>query len=592
MGFFFHRDGFVHQLNRVHVYLKCLQNERTTLQVLTGKRLVLLQQAAYIAEAEAAGSSLSNHALNTLTQRYGSYKRTKNEYNNSKEALVTMRENCMQQMTEYRSCLKEIESNQITEQSSHINELLSSFQIIITPHAFGMVKDFLDNSAQMAIYIQSCQLSGCLDDVLLKQITAVQQALDAIVDYGAVSRYHPPSTLDQHRLSKWCEWCQHLIDNATVQECQDVIAQCQRMFGKTPMNNVIIQQVMTFSYQMQSNICDSEIRVQKSLERLQSETDEPTNSDLTGSRIINKYATAFEDARKSIRLFLHEPLNKKQSNVFALHCVSTTTLCDLNKRLLMMENAAANAGENMVDLTFNGNWVLDELYAHTAIMCEITFIVESAHRELATNLLSKEFLYAEQCLRQIQQIHGNVRIANEQFSSVILMDALHGVISENKGVLDIVTALSNLQESLQTIPELLANLNTHLRRSAMLGCVEDSTASADVCILRQKFGILKQQSELNSASDAGAKLFLTMNGQFERLDDEYDRLMQHVELLSLREELRKVDQMKAALELTVRNCKNSSFSLSKKGDNLHFIQKMFFFSNFHFTKTNIVKNFY
>lgn len=522
------------------------------LQVLCGKRLILMQQAAYVAEAEALGPPLTNHSLATLTQRYSTYKRTKNEYNNAKEALVTMQTNCLHQMTDYRLCLEAIETNKLTEQSNQLNDMMDNFKMMLAPHAFTMVKEFLDNSAQMAIYLQFSQLGTCIDDVIIGQITMAQQAIESIVDYGAVTRYHPRSVLAQHRLAKWAEWCSHLSEHATVQDCRDVAAQCQSTFGKKAINNVLMQQVAAFSYQLQTNICDSEVRLQKLMDRLRMEADESANTDLNGSWIVTEYTTSFEDARNSIRLFLHEPSNKIQQNVFALHCVSISTLCEQSKRLLMMENAAANAGENMVDLTFNGNWVLDELYAHSAIMCEIAFIVESAHREQATNILNNEFLYAEQCLRQIQVLHEHVRTANEQFASNILSDALHGVISENNGVLDIIAALSNLQESLQTIPELLMNLNLHLRRSGMLGGGEQSSASGDVCILRQKLDVLKQQCEQNSGNNAGAKLFLDMNGLFERLDDEYERLMNYVQFLVLRDEQRKIDQMKSSLDLTVR----------------------------------------
>lgn len=547
MFFSFHRDGFVSHLERLQVYLLRLQNERNALQTSSEKRSMLMQQASYVAEAEAVGPSLTNHPLNTLTQRYSTYKRTKNEYANSKEALDAMQALCQQQMCAYRGCMKAIETHKMTDNIQFLVDILSNFKAMGTPHAFEMVKEFLDNSAQMAIYLQSCQLSGCLDDLVERLIEGAQHALAAIDDYGAVTRYHPPSMLANHRLTKWAEWCARLIEQPSVPECRDVASRAQTTFGKKPVNNVLVQQVMAFSYQMQTNICDIELRLQKSGDRLHMEADE-LNDDVTDSQLVEKYTIAFEAARKSIRLFLHDSPSKKQSNVFALHCVSITTLCDLNKRLLMMENAAANAGENMVDLTFNGNWVLDELYAHSAIMCEIAFIVESAHRDLATNVLTNEFLYAEQCLRHIQLMHENVRDANEQFSASILTGALHGVISENDGVLDVIGALSIYQDIL---PDLLVKLNLLLRRSGMLNGGDHSTVTATVGELRQKFDTLKQQFEQCDELDAGAKLFLSMNELFEQLDDKYDQLIDHLKLLHLRDDQRKIDQMKSSLELAV-----------------------------------------
>lgn len=532
------------------------------MQQLESNRSLLTKQATFVADAGALGPSLANHSLNTLTQRYSKYKRTKNEYNSCKDALIEQKSKCTQQMKDYQKCLQAIESNKTAEYLNELNELVATFKNISSAHAFDMVKDFLDNSAQMAIYLQSTQLSSGLDVLLTKQIATIQQSYDTLIEYGAISRYHPPNVHSQHRSTKYAEWCEYLTEHQSIQDCRDIVTQFQATIGKNAINKIPIQQVIAFSYQLQTNIGDGEFKLQKLHARLNVESNDSINDGDT-IRTIVKYTNSFEEARKSIRTFLHEQNTTTQStkikqNIFALHCVTISTLCDLNKRLLMMENAAANSGDNMVDLTFNGNWVLDELYAHSAIMCEMASIIESAHREQATNTLNKEFLYAAKCLREIQNMHENLRVSNEQFSTTILSEALHGVISENKGVMDIITALSNLQESLQTIPELLTNLNLHLRRSGMLsptlGSNTETTAHqacADVCVLRQKLDVLKLQLEQNDSMNVGGKLFLNINGLFERLDDEYDRLVDCLQHLSLRDDQRKIDQFKNSLDLAV-----------------------------------------
>lgn len=549
-------------MKQLQAYLLNLQKQRTGLQSLEENRLMLAKQAAMVSEAEALGSALTSHPLNTLTQRYSVFKRTRIEYDSCKQALLDQLSNCTKQMSDYQNCLRLIETNTTTEYLNKLNELMPSIKALPPNQAFDMVKDFLENSAQMAIYLQSCQLSSGLDASVLKQMSIVRNALEILIEYGRVTRFHPPCAHSNHRITKYSEWCQYLSEHQTVQDCRDIVTQFQTSIGKNAISKIPIQQVITFSYQLQTNVRDSEFKLQKLLERLNIESD----GDSTTMNIV-KYTNQFEDARNSIRIFLQEhlsPASDKKSNVNSLHCVTITMLCDLNKRLLMMENASASSGDNMVDLTFNGNRVLDELYAHSAIMCEMASIIESAHREYGTKPLTNDFLYATQCLREIQNSHETVRQFNEHFSTSTLNDALHGVISENKSVMDMISALSNLEDSLQSIPELLTNLNLHLRRNAMSSSgmltstfnhsnVEATSyqTCADVCLLRQKLDLLKSKLELNDPIDSGTKLFLLLNSFFDKLDEDYDRLVDCLQYLVLPESWIKIDQVKNSIDLAV-----------------------------------------
>lgn len=539
-----------------------LQKQRTGLQSLEENRLMLSKQAALVAEADALGTALTSHPLNTLTQRFAVYKRTKIEYDSCKQSLLDQMSNSTKQMTDYQNCLRLIEANKTSEYLNKLNELMPSIKALPPNQAFDMVKDFLDNSAQMAIYLQCCQLSNALDALVSKQMSVIQTALETLIEYGHIARFHPPCAHSYHRITKYAEWCQYLSEHQSVQDCRDIVTQFQTTFGKNAINKVPIEQVITFSYQLQANVRDSEFKLQKLLERLNE-----TDGDGTSTANIVQYTQRFEDARNSIRIFLQENIthtNDKRFNVFGLHCVTLTILCDLNKRLLMMENAAANAGDNMVDLTFNGNWVLDEMYAHSAIMCEMTSVIETAHREYSGQALAKEFRCAAQCLREIQNSHETIRQFNEHFSVSTLNAALHGVISEKESMMNIISALSNLEGSLQSIPELLTNLNLHLRRNALTSgrMVSPSPndpsfeaaspqACADVALLRQKLDLLKMKLEQSDVSDSGAKLFLLLNGIFDKLDEDYDRLMECLQYLVPHDNWMKIDQVKSSIDLAV-----------------------------------------
>lgn len=534
----------------MHAYLLNLQHQRLSLQSLEDRRLQLEKQAALVDEASALDTVLghpsSSHPLSTLTQRYVDFKKHKDAYDNCRRALLDRVTTCTTQMIDYQNCLQSIETNKMSEQLGELNAM----KIMPPNHAFDLVKDFLDNSAQSAIYLQSCQLSAGLNASVSKQMATIRQSLEALIEYGAIVRYHPPTVYAQHRLTKYAEWCKYLTEHQSVSDCHEVAHQFEDT--RWSMRKVPVKQVLAFITSMQETFGDTYSKLEVLLDRLNTETDNAIVDDNT-TVDITKYTNQFEGARNSIRIFIQDQIiqsTDKKFNVLALHCVTITTLCDLNKRLLMIETAAANSGDNMVDFTFNGIWVLDELYAHSAIMCEMASIIEKAHRDHATKTLTKQFLCAAQCLREIQNVHENLREFNEQFSIPILNDVLYGIISEKQSVLDMITALSSLQESLQSIPELLNNLYLQLRHGTNAE-VDTNQTCADVCVLRQKLDTLKMQMQQTGSNEIGAKLFLRINGLFEKLDDEYERLIDCFKDLNLLDDQRAIDQIKNSIQLAV-----------------------------------------
>lgn len=532
-----------------------LQQKRTQLQLLTENRMQLANQAAMVAEAAALDTAFGSHPLSTLAQRYNAYKQKKDECDKCHAALIDRMSVCSAQMMDYNNCLQLIEMNKIAEHLNELNVTMTALKVIPSNHAYELVKEFLDNSAQTPIYLQSCQLSAGLDVLVTNQMAAIRQIFETLMEYGAVTRYHPPSVHAHHRITKYAEWCKYLTEHQTVQHCRDVMAQFKAIIGtNSAIAKVPIQQVVTFSYSLQTTIRDGEFKLQKLLERLNVETNNAI-ADISNVTPINvmQYTCSFEDARNSIRIFFQEQNalpSEKKFNVLALHCVTITILCDLNKRLLMMENAAASSADNMVDLTFNSNWVLDELYAHSAIMCEMASIIEKAHRDHATNALTDQFLCAAQCLREIQNCHENLREFNEQFSTTILNEILYGIISEKQSLLDMISALSNLQESIQSIPELLKNLYLHLRHGSNTDAATIQACN-DVSVLRQKLDALNTQLAQSGPNEIGSKLFLRINGLFDKLNDEYDRLIECLQRLNLLDDQRKIDQIKNSIQLAV-----------------------------------------
>lgn len=87
------------------------------------------------------------------------------------------------------------------------------------------------------------------------------------------------------------------------------------------------QQVVAFSYQLQTSLAEANARLKKSYECLAAEG-------LPEACV--RLESAYNEARAGISAFL---LGEKGA-ALALECVNITALCSLNKRYLMMEAAA------------------------------------------------------------------------------------------------------------------------------------------------------------------------------------------------------------------------------------------------------------
>ena len=529
-------------MNHLERHLRNLQKLRKELHKFEANRKLLSQQSALITEAEALGTALGSHPLNTLSQRYSVYKRTRDEFNACRQSLLDKSGHYSKQMVDYTKCLETVESHSMAEYLVELNELLVETQIHQPTYEFDLVKAFLDNSAQSAIYLQSCQISNDLHITLLQQLTVIKETLDTLLQYGTVIRYYPASAHSQHRMAKYSEWSQYLSEHKSVPDCREVVTQFHTSIGKNAINKIPLQQVVTFSYQLQSFIRDGQFKLQKCMERLEVEA---------AGADVEAFLMSYERAKVTIAAKMNG-----SSDIDALQCVSLNVLCDLNKRLMMMESAASSSGENLVDLTFNGKWFLDELFVHTTSICDLTGFAVSRAGDLDATTLN-----AVACLKEIQCIYVELQEVNETFCMSILGDIVQGIISEDTSVLEMISAVSSLQEGLLTVPELLTNLHLNLRRNAMSSngssgassLVESTTAQAcaDVVELKRRLNDMKMRYELEDGASAGKKLFLAFYAMFEQLDKQHLRIIDRMHTLNVIGDRKKIDQIKDSKDMAV-----------------------------------------
>ncbi|KAJ6638202.1 Serine/threonine-protein kinase Smg1, partial [Pseudolycoriella hygida] len=520
------RNDVYHQLKQMKSHLQILQHQRIQLKHIEANRVTLSNQLAMVREAEALGSAMGSHSLNTLSQRYAVYKRTKNEFTATKHALVEKSELCFTQIATYKDYMKNIANNLIYDNLVELNSLTNT-EIL---SEFNLVWEFLENSAQSVIFAQGDQTNTELKTAVHQQTTLVKQIFETLIQYGNVVNCHPQRYIEQHRLFQYGVLCKQLATNETAQACREVVEQFQKMFGENVVPSSL-QQSISLAYQLQTVVSEEGAKLTKYYDRYH----KFVNCDETS---ILRLDTVHSDAKAAISLFLLE----ENGAVRALECVTLTALCDLNKKLLMMEKSFSNSGDSLVDLTLNGKWFFDELFILTSTITELADLI------CTNDSFDSGFMTAIDCLHASKDAYLSLFQMNNTFLSSILTKVIHGIISEDASVLEMISSLSSLQDGLQTIQELLTNLHLHLRCTVMDTESVHATSMDDARILRLRLDQLKAQFEANPQT-MGSELFLSFIKLFAAVDEKHDHLVSLIRELNIRAEWKKIDQVKDSRDL-------------------------------------------
>lgn len=509
-------------------HLQILQHQRIQLKHIESTRGTLSNQLAMIREAEALGAAMGSHSLNTLSQRYAVYKRTKNEFNATKHALVEKSELCFNHLATYKEHMKNIANNSIGDNLLELIDLANTEVV----SEFDMVWEFLENSAQNVIFVQGDQTNKELIAAVHQQTVLAKQIFETLIQYGSVVNCHPQRYIEQHRLFQYGKWCNQLTSTESVQSCRDVVEQFQNLFGESAMPPSV-QQAINLAFNLQNVVSEESVKLSKCYEKYQKSLDSDESN-------IVRLDNVHSDAKSAISLFLQE----ENGAVRALECVTLTALCDLNKKLLMMENAFSNSGDSLVDLTLNGKWFFDELYVLSSTITELADLI------CENDTFDAGFMAAVDCLHASKDTYSSLFEMNNTFLNTILTKVIHGIISEDGSVLEMISALSSLQDGLKTIQELLTNLHLHLRCTVMNTESVHASSMDDAKILRLRLDQLRVQFEANPKT-MGSDLFLSFIKLFDVVDEKHSHLVALIAELNIPMEWKKIDQVKDSRDLAV-----------------------------------------
>nr|CAD7257208.1 unnamed protein product [Timema shepardi] len=494
------------------------------------------QQMALLKEAEAS----PQHPLYTLADRYSKHCRSRDASEKVRVALKEKIEDCDKHLNLHKVALSSVRGPQLAQWMAELNYPVDKDSHLV----FDLVKEFLQNAGKGQMITQ-CEQSECeLGQISQQQVMLVRSCLDLLSQYGTVASMYPASYLASHRSVCYRTWAQRLLNNMSTKSCHEVVAQFQSLFSPKAVASKQ-QQVITVTYQLQAALADANARLQKSFEHLKVEG----LSD-SGARL----EAAYNDAKVNISKFLCE----EKGAALALECVNITALCALNKRYLMMEAAAASAGDCLVDLTSrDGDWFLDEMYLASSLVTELSNLLplQNQFDVLGSNPVSDSRVdLVLQCLKSAHTIYKGLQELNFNFHTIILPEAVKTIQQEEPTVCFMMQELDDIIQAVGCpLTDLLARLEMHLRYIIMemdsphVGCqLVVASLQAQFNSLLQRTADLGGPDDHEEALTPGQMLLMGFNGLFEKLHLDGNALIAALETLETPSCWKKVDQVREA----------------------------------------------
>ena len=294
------------------------------------------------------------------------------------------------------------------------------------------------------------------------------------------------------------------------------------------------------------------LKVNNTFERLQSEIliNDKNTVDI---KTLNVDRSAYDETCNLITKFTSE----KPNGLIAMHCVTITALYDINKRYLMLENAASCSLDNLVDLTSNNKWFLDELSTYISLLNEICDVVGQQNYEQHTILFKNSL----NCLKKTNFLYKILQKINYLFLTDLLPEIVNNIIAEDISMLDIISKISKLQENLLSLNELITNLTQILRCKILNINLTENLLTTETLLkeLKIKFNSLIEESmnliykneNDNKTSTKGEKIFMKLNNLFKMLDEAQLELIETIDLLQIPNEWLKIDHVKESRDLAV-----------------------------------------
>lgn len=487
----------------------------------------LQEEMAFLDGAE----TLPDHLILTLEQRYSEHNQLKSRQRTVQDAIQSKLSDLEQCITQYQAAFSNLEATQLASLLQDI-----SGPIDLGPPSYVPATAFLQNAGQAHLISQCESLEAELSSLLQQRRGALRGCLEQLHSYATVGLLYPQVTLLQHRAYQWKSWLEELLRGMTVDHCQHIYRQYEVLFAPQPPA-LSCQFLSKVELTLQHQVADANECVIRQAERLKAE-----------GTTAAACEEQLQEIEHCIAVFLQE---NGDAGYLSLSGIITSALCTLCRRNLVMEGAAASAGEQLVDLTSrDGAWFLEELCSMMGNVSALTTLLQCCP-PLPHDLELPAPSVTTQAVYLANAVYTCLQELNTNFRQIIFPEALRCII---KGESTLESMLAELEQLVghtsdgNGLYDLIDNLQatTGIEHDGHHHCLH-------VCrLLRAQYTELIQPRNTDgSAQDtpkmsAGQMLLVAFDGMFTQLENAFGQLTEKLSSLEAPSAWRKVDVLKEA----------------------------------------------
>uniref|UniRef100_A0A7N8X3L8 non-specific serine/threonine protein kinase n=1 Tax=Mastacembelus armatus TaxID=205130 RepID=A0A7N8X3L8_9TELE len=488
----------------------------------------LQEEMAFLEGAE----NHPDHLILTLEQRYSEHTQLQSRQRTAQEAIQNKMADLDQWISQYQTAFSNLEATQLASLLQDISN-----PIDLGPPSYVPATAFLQNAGQAHLISQCESLEAEMNSLLQQRRAALRGCLEQLHSYATVALLYPRATLLLHRAHQWKAWLEELLQDMTAERCQHIYRQYEVLFAPQPPA-ASSQFLSSVELTMQHQAADINERVMHQAERLKSE---------------GTTATACEEQLQEIEhcitVFLQE---NGEPGSLSLAGIITSALCTLCRRNLVMEGAAASAGEQLVDLTSrDGAWFLEELCSMIGNVSTLTTLLQRCpllphDLELPAPSATTQTVYLANavytCLQEL----------NTNFRQIIFPEALRCMVKGEPTLESMLAELEQLVEQssdglgLQGLVDSL-QANTGLDHDGHNHCLHITRL-----VLRAQYSELIQPRSLDGPDQetpkmsSGQMLLVAFDGMFAQLETAFGHLTEKLSSLEVPSAWRKVDVLREA----------------------------------------------
>ncbi|XP_023140718.2 serine/threonine-protein kinase SMG1 isoform X2 [Amphiprion ocellaris] len=494
-----------------------------------GERLQakLREEMAFLEGAE----NHPDHLIITLEQRYSEHNQLQSRQRTVQEAIQSKLADLDQWISQYQAAFSSLEATQLASLLQDI-----SSPIDLGPPSYVPATAFLQNAGQAHLISQCENLEAEVSSLLQQRRAALRSCLEHLHSYATVALLYPRATLLFHRTHQWKAWLEKLLRDMNVEHCQHIYRQYEVLFGPQPPT-ASCQFLSSVELTLQHQVADTNERMIHQAERLKAE-----------GTTVATCEEQLQEIEHCITVFLRE---NGDPGSLSLAAIITSALCTLCRRNLVMEGAAASAGEQLVDLTSrDGAWFFEELCSMMGNVSALATLLQ--HCPLLPHDL--EFPAPSATTQTIYMANGVytcLQELNTNFYQIIFPEALRCMIKGEPTLESMLTELEQLVEQSSDglgLQGLVDNLEatTGLDHDGRNHCLHITR------MLRGQYSELIQprtmdgQGQDSPKMSAGQMLLVAFDGMFTQLETAFGQLTEKLCSLEVPLPWRKVDVLREA----------------------------------------------